>query len=412
MRRLFGSLAIALALMAPRASLAEVHVVTTPAELAAVLAEGVAGDTLSLGPGEYGALRFRGNQTPARIRSEDPARPARLAELHLKGCAGVTVRDLHVRFDPPAGTPNHARPVSVNGCRDVTLSGLTLTGLDTVLVGTTKRGGVGYGLHIADSKDIRFEASRIRGFHRGIVISRSEGVTVTGNELTGMRSDGINVSDAARIRITGNHIHSFAQVSGMGDHSDMIQFWTRGAKRQARDIVIRGNLLHSRAGGGSQSIFMRNEKVDRGEAGREMFYRDVLIEENVILNGHTHGIFLGAAEGVTIRKNTLAQNPLAVGPRPERPLWVPIIALARQSRDVAISGNIVFAISGAEGQRDWQVENNLLIQPHSSLKPGFYGRIFQGLPGGDAAALEPYFYRPDGPAADPGLGAALLQPGG
>lgn len=70
------------------------------------------------------------------------------------------------------------------------------------------------------------------------------------------------------------------------------------SERPSVNIVIPGNILNSGAGVWNQSIFMRNEKVDTQDPGPEMFYRDIVIEENVILNAHQHGITVGETDGL------------------------------------------------------------------------------------------------------------------
>ena len=59
----------------------------------------------------------------------------------------------------------------------------------------------------------------------------------------------------------------------------------------------------------TQSIFMRNEVVDQGLAGANMYYQNVLIENNIIYNAHTHGITVGETIGLTIDHNTALTEP-------------------------------------------------------------------------------------------------------
>ena len=43
---------------------------------------------------------------------------------------------------------------------------------------------------------------------------------------------------------------------------------------------------------------MRNEMVDQGKAGLEMYYQNITIENNVIYNAQTHGITVGETTGL------------------------------------------------------------------------------------------------------------------
>ena len=217
----------------------------------------------------------------------------------------------------------------------------------------------------------------------------------------------------AEVLIEGNHIHDFERSRLASDHADMIQFWTNGSSRPSVNIVIRGNVLDSGTGGATQSIFMRNEEVDRGRAGEEMFYRDILIEENVIINGHLHGITVGESRGLTIRNNTLLRNQaFAQGENRDRRVTIPAINIVGASQDVAILDNIAdrFPESGP-GRR---VEGNLLAQDLSPMRPGYYHRLFTAALLDDPRDLENFVYLPEvglGRAEGDWPGAALLRPG-
>ena len=90
----------------------------------------------------------------------------------------------------------------------------------------------------------------------------------------------------------------------------MIQVFTNGTDTPSTDLVIRGNILNSGdSKAASQSIFMRNEVVDSQGAGRGMYYSNILIEDNVIYNAHANAIWVGYADGLSIRNNTILHNP-------------------------------------------------------------------------------------------------------
>ena len=140
-----------------------------------------------------------------------------------------------------------------------------------------------------------------------------------------------------------------------------------------------------------------------------MFYRNVNIEENVIINAHLHGITLGETEGVRIQNNTLVQNPLATRGDPTRHVTIPRINVSPAARDVVIRNNIVARIAGHKDQPDWQVSDNLLIQNTSLAAANHYTRVFRGLPGGDPREVESYCYALEGPAWPGQMGASVLR---
>lgn len=381
-----------------------------PGDIAAALARVPPGGTLELPGGDWGTLALRGPDGPAVIRSADPADPARFSRMELRDVAGLRLEGLELKYDWAQGDLIRLRPFALDDCRDVVLSGLRIRG-DVAGTGAPADRGfpTGIGLSVRGCRDLVLEGCEITAFHRGFAMRDSEGVSVVGNDLHGIRMDGMNFAMVRRVRIVGNHVHDFARSLRSKDHSDMIQFWTNKTDRPSVDVVIRDNLLNSGHGAFTQSIFMRNEEVDRGRAGDGMFYRDVLIEGNVIVNAHRHGITLGETAGAVIRRNTLVHNPLSPGKDPTRDLWLPRISVAEASRDIAIVGNIAASIPAP--RRGWQVEGNLTVQPHARLAPGFYGLVFAGMPRGDPTDPASYAPRPGGPADRPGLGAPRLGPG-
>lgn len=403
-RRLLHTLAAAPVL----SLLAGVPAVADAARFEAALAQVPPGGVLVLPGGDWGTLRLRGAEAPGVIRSADPANPARFSRMDVREVDGLRLEDLLFKYDWAEGDLLRLRPFGIENSRDVTLSRLRVVG-DTAKSGPDSDRGFpsGIGLSVRYSQDITLSDSEITAFHRGFAIRGSDRVSILGNDLHGIRMDGMNFAAVQDVRIVGNHVHDFARSLNSKDHADMIQFWTNKTDRPNTGIVIRDNLLNSGRGAFTQSIFMRNEEVDRGRAGPEMFYRDVLIEGNVILNAHRHGITLGESRGVLIRNNTLVHNPNSPGENPTRDLWLPRISVSDSSQDVVVMNNIASTVP--ERRRGWRVADNLIVQPHSRLAPGFYGLVFEGIPGGDPADPASYAPKPGGPADRPGLGALRLR---
>lgn len=378
-----------------------------PHDFAAALASVPDGGVMSLPGGDWGTLTLR-ESGPSVIRSTDPSNPAVFSRIFIKGVEGLRLENLSMKYDWNPEDPIRVRSFEIIESRDITLSGLHIAG-DVARAGpATDRGFPwGIGLSIQYSQDVTLENSEITTFHRGLAVRGSDRVAILKNDIHGLRMDGMNFAAVKDVRIVGNHIHDFARSMDSKDHSDMIQFWTNKTDRPNTGIVIRDNVLNSGQGGFTQSIFMRNEEVDRGRAGPEMFYRNVLIEGNVIVNAHRHGITLGESSDVTIRGNTLVHNTQSAGDDSIRDLWLPRISVADSSQDVVIEGNIAAYIP--DSRSGWRVTNNLEVQPYARMQSGFYDQVFMGAPQDDPADLASYTPRPGGPADRPGLGAARLR---
>ncbi|MFN3938894.1 MAG: right-handed parallel beta-helix repeat-containing protein, partial [Gemmobacter sp.] len=187
----------------------------------------------------------------------------------------------------------------------------------------------------------------------------------------------MNFADVQGVLIENNYIHDFRLSPLSGDHPDMIQFWTTGTTEASTDIIIRNNTLDIGDGNWTQSIFMRNELVDTGKAGAEMFYRNVLIENNTIYNSHLHGITVGETKGLIIRDNSVLHVPdTSIASGGTAPVNVPTIRVSARSESVTITDNVTAAITGGSGQASWTIKNNAFVQSTNPFGVGFYGDVF------------------------------------
>jgi polygalacturonase len=375
-------------------------------DLAAALAATPPGAILSLPRGDWGDLRLSGAGGPSVIRSQDPSNPARLTGMQLGSVTDLTLENLDLKYTWTAEDPTSKIINPLSKCERVTLRGLRITG-DRARGGKDFEIGFGWaiGLGVRACKDVTVEGCEISRFHRGMMVRNCDRIKVRDNHIHGIRMDGMTFTSTQDLVVENNRIRNFERSIHSGDHADMIQFWTQGSTRPSRDVLIRNNLMDSGAGYYTQTIFMRNEEVDQGRAGSEMFYRDITIEDNMIINAHLHGISLGETNGLTIRRNTLAFNPNSPGPdkRPGHVVWLPRINVKDASRNVTVTDNI--AAGFPDVQPGWRVANNLSVQPHHRLEPGHYATVFAGYAGGDPT--DPATYRPlPGSRADrAGLGA-------
>ena len=388
--------------------------VTSPDALAEAIRGAAPGTAIRLAPGDYGTLALRGfageTDAPIVIASADPSRPARFSRVTLQDVAHLDLQDLLVDYTFDPSDPHHLRVLEVGDAQDVTLSGLVLDGDVARGVSDAADGyPTAYGLGIRNVDGVTLEDSEVRGFFRGLVVSDSTNVTVRGNDLHGIRMDGMNFAQVSHVLVEGNWVHDFNRSLASEDHADMIQFWTNGTEEPSTDVTIRGNLLASGAGAYTQSIFMRNEEVDLGRRRFvDMAYRDVRIEDNVIINAHLHGITVGESDGLVVAGNAVLRNAFSEGEDDNADLWTPRISIAPASRDVMVERNVTVAISGAEGQPSWRVADNLLVQDQGPSRPGYYAAVFAGMPAGDPRDPASFAPRAGGPLDGTGIGPTWL----
>lgn len=359
--------------------------VSSKEQLYDALSTATGGDTILLAEGNYGVVKLGTGvgsvdtryDSAVTIKSADPDAPAVIEQMHMRGASNLTFDSVTFDYEFTAGDVLWRRQVNIENSDNITVRNSTIDGDVASGVSNFADGyGYGIGLSVRDSADVTIENNEVSGFHRGLVFQESHDVKMIANDVHSMRSDGVNALGMDGITLEDNYFHDFIASPASDDHRDFIQFWTTNMDVPNKDVIIRGNHLDIGQGSDTQSIFMRNEEVDRGQAGDEMFYQNVLIENNTIYNGHLHGITVGETDGLIIRNNSVLH---ADGDRPDgrdSGVEIPRINIAADSRNVTVEDNITSSIHGHNGQSGWQVANNLFLQDQDPDAPGYYADYF------------------------------------
>ena len=410
--RRFGLVFLGLALQGMPVSATEV--ISSSAELQSGLKDAEPGAVLRLAGGEYGSLDFSGRLGTAgasvTLQADDPKNPPRFSGMTLRKVENLVIDGLVFDYDFKSGDKIHNRPFQILGARNVTVRNSLFDGDVARGVSSVDDGfGYGFALVIRDSTDIRVENNEFDGFYCGVTFNGISGLLVAGNDVHSMRMDGLKFAQVTDVVIKDNHIHDFNRSKTSADHADMIQFWTAGTTQPSRNVTIRDNILNSGTGWYTQSIFMRNDMVDKGKAGPEMFYRDITIENNVIINAHANGITVGETDGLIIRNNTLIRNHLSKGTKQKEETSIPKIRVSQRADAVTIRGNVVGKIMGYKQQPSWDVSDNILIQDSNPTGPGYYDHIFVAARTGDPQNLASFTYRAGSQLDRSTSGAAQLR---
>ena len=112
-----------------------------------------------------------------------------------------------------------------------------------------------------------------------------------------------------------------------------------------------------------------------------MFYRNILIEDNVIKNSDYHGITVAEAVGVVISNNTLLQNSGATSST-----YIPGINVEDRALDVLVSYNIVPRLN--IDSDDATIEANLIVQRSDPTGENYYAVLFVNALGDTSATLD------------------------
>lgn len=341
--------------------------VSDAGSLAAALQQAQGGETFLLAPGDYGALNLRKSfQSPVVIRSANPDKPACFTGLNLKGSRNVTLEGLYFDYTFREGDPHFTVPFKVSNSENIKITHSVLDGdyaygTNSVIDGKA----YGIGLRILESNNVQVIASDLRKWWAAVLTIRSGGLVFADNQIHIIRSDGIDIDAATGLTIASNHFFDFQRAVGSKDHSDMIQIM-RVTPRGSSDIVIRDNIFDVGRGDYTQTIWA-------GQDGKDinlpvMRHRNVLVENNMIYNAHIHGISIHGSDNISIRKNSLIHVPGGHSS--------PAINISSDSSSVVIEQNVTSQIIGYEGQRDWVVLNNAIVQSESPSKNGFYDSQF------------------------------------
>lgn len=321
-----------------------------------------AGDTVYLRSGYHGELSISGgsNATPIVIAAAPDATPT-LRRVLLRRTSGWVLRGLSI-------SPSHAPTYEVS----------TLVDLD---------GPESANITVEDCELFSVRDSSAWSA-ADWVANAANGVSVDGpdnvirrNRLTNVRF-GISVS-GARVLVSRNVIENFSGdgMRGLGDdgvfeynevrncydvddnHDDGFQSWSVGpggvGTGEVRGLVLRGNLIVNYT-----DPAQPHRGTLQGIGCFDGFFVDWVVENNVVITDHWHGITLLGARGSRIVNNTV------IDPNAERP-GPPWISIGNHkdgtpSSDCVVRNNITTDLS-IDDAPSVVVDNNLEITGASGL---------------------------------------------
>ncbi|WP_200818620.1 right-handed parallel beta-helix repeat-containing protein, partial [Ruegeria meonggei] len=338
---------------------AQTTTVTSSAELKQALASATGGETILLAAGDYGRLDLRDAKygSNVTIKSADPNDMASFSQMSLINSSNVTFDTIMFDYTYQPGDYNFQSPFGVNGSYNVTFKDSVFDGDVARGTGTSIDGtGYGTGLNILNSANINVTGTEFKEWWKGFIAAKSDGISVTGSDIHTIRSDGLVFDGVDNILVEDNYIHDFGGAAGSGDHRDMIQI-QRAYGSGSDNITIRNNVFDMGNGDYAQTIWMGGDGKNFSDPN--VIHHNVLIEGNMIYNGHVNGIAIHAVDGLTISKNTILhvdEKTLTGG------VEIPAINVL-SGKNVTIEQNITSQIIGYNGQSGWTVNNNVLLQP-------------------------------------------------
>jgi hypothetical protein len=292
------------------------HVVSTDRELGAALSNARDGDVVALRPKRFGKLSISGGRiqignidcgplpktdVAIEVRSTNPSQMATIRGIHVG--QGGPWKFSHLLIKPASGT------VAVNILADRTIvqdCEIDFGNSATWTAAEWTR-NAGDGIRVRSGKRVQLLRNRLKSVADGInVYPPATHVRVLGNTIENFCMDGIRA--LGDFGLFENNVVRNAHVIN-DNHCDMLQSWSTGKDGKPgtgtiTGVAIRGNQFYAHTD--PKQLHLRRGRS--GVQGIGMFngrFKDFVIENNLIVADHFHGISVYNAENVRIEKNTV-----------------------------------------------------------------------------------------------------------
>lgn len=295
------------------------HKVSSRDSLFSAISKATGGETIVLGPGNYGNVKIYGRsfKQPVTIVSASAANRAHFDRLNVEASGNIVFKLLDIGGAPVAGE---------NGDHMAMVKGSSRIIFDRVHVHGTLDGDPTSdrsGLQIRSSDSIRIVNSEFQQLFRGAFIRKSSNIELRGNVFHGIRCDGLAFAGSKNVLIDSNRFTDFSRQPD--DHSDAIQFWTSRETTPSTDIRIVNNQILQGKGTAMQGVFMRDE-------GGVLPFERVLIENNLVYEAdYPNAITVIGGKAVTIKGNTTVSPP-----SDRTTIWIRLQNLT----DANVTGNV------------------------------------------------------------------------
>ena len=359
------------------AALTPTIVVHSALELTKALSVATAGSTIALAAGNYGKvtisdLNFAQNVV---ITSLDRSHLAEFSSISVMSSHGITLDHIAVKFVPTATTVQFSSAVMVSDSSSFSMTNSVLHGgpavngvpfTATVLDATGNVLGLpaARAITITRSTGITIDHNDISTFHKGVVLSNVNGITIASNDIHDLRTTPISGGVVSNATIYGNHLHDFTpwNFGGAGDHGDYIHFWTVGGSQTVAsdNITITNNFLDQGTHKPMLGIYLDDNNHKIG-------FTHVVIANNVISNANAQAIRLEDVDG-RVSNNTLIQ------PRATTYHDAPGVLITAGSH-VTLTDNMLSRVTVYPGSVVTQ-SGNLMITRLDPSSDGYYAKIF------------------------------------
>ncbi len=321
-----------------------------------------AGDTLWLRTGYHGAVVISGayNALPITVAAQSGHSP-RLGSLLVRSAQSWVFRGLSV-------SPSHAPPLSqitIVSIEDHNWTGpawdIVLDDSDIFTVADASAWGAAQWIDVASSgvsvsaDRVTVRGCRVRNVRFGISVS-GDAALVRENLIDGFSADGLRgLGDDGTFeynRVQNNYVTS---AQGDSNHDDGFQSWSVGAggvgTGEVRGVTLRGNVFINHV---APSHPLRSTMQAIG--CYDGLFAGWLVENNVVITDHWHGIsFYGMRDSRIVNNTVVDIDQVSPGPP-----WIMVTAHkdGRPSRNVVVRNNLAtdFSLQGDNVVGDHNIE--------------------------------------------------------
>lgn len=346
--------------------------VSSVTALKSAVAKATGNVTIQLMPGNYGNLDFLSGKNPSgpiTITSANKSNMAIIESTRISKASNITLRHLKFFADGSGKVPSWGNIKPPNDSYD----------------GLPRQPGK-TALRVTDSRNITVADSFFSGHNRATMMSDSTNVKVIGNLFTNTTMDHMAFTGMNNLLIEGNRTGGFKTF--WASHNDSIQFWSTGKNAKPSTFVtIRNNVITSSelpgSKGGVQGIFIFNEKVVREGGTTKDYYRDIVVEDNIVITSHPNAITLSATTGLKVRNNVAL-----VDCKNHKKGWEPRIVVFNGSTGVTLTGNTTNILHASTGNptvkaafpKSWKVAGNTVTKECRGVPSQFKARSCGGKP--------------------------------
>lgn len=266
------------------------------------------GAVIQLAAGFYGDFVLRQAQN-LTISGRDGAQPAVFSSVIIEDSAGISLKAVTVDWSSRTGPATEGKSpagsgvaVRIDRSRDILVEGLTVRSAEDGTGWTAEEwlANAANGIS-ATGQNLTIRNNRLFFVRHGVALYGANGV-VEGNTVAHFSGDGLRAIGDFNL-VQDNFVHSCYRVDA--NHDDGFQSWSLGPDGRAGTGVSKGTILRRNR---IFSYLEPGHPLQCRLQGIGMFdgiYEDWVIENNLVVVDHWHGITVMGAQGVIIRNNTV-----------------------------------------------------------------------------------------------------------